>query len=155
MAEFNGTNLMRYDKYIYFQNSEATNSSVGTGSILNNLFGISAPAALAYTGSRWEVGNPTPEILQLIIEMSVVKFNKEFHTFWMPPSEFILVSERTESSTPVGIDFSAVMPPKNNSKDDEYGPYGRLKPLAQYPGDGFFHCLDEITASSTKPGGMA
>ena len=69
----------------------------------------------------------------------------------LPMAIGFILSEITKESSPIGVDFSRVIM-TSVTKGNEYGPYGRLKPMAVFPGDGFFHCAvakDEAAVSTS------
>eukprot|EP00984_Skeletonema_dohrnii_P028459 scaffold18452_cov71-Skeletonema_dohrnii-CCMP3373.AAC.1 len=93
--------------------------------------------ALVYTGSRY-----------IITRLEQAKNNatslywqwqtKNFHGFWahaFDPPDSYLISEPTQSDTPVGVDFFLV-----GEQDEQYGPFGLLEPAFQFPGEGLFRC---------------
>ncbi len=138
---------MSYERNIYFQTFRAPNDtlvnfpSLGrTKAEIDDHFFINdmndTSIALVYSGSRWFGVEERSSVAVFS------KFNEDFHAFWMDffSTKRMLVSEPTFKSSPVGVDFKQII---NGEGGKEYGPYGRLKPLALYEGDGFFHCMDD------------
>ena len=63
---------------------------------------------------------------------------KNYHGFWSGayhPSISFLISEPTESDTPVGVDFFFV-----GEQDEMFGPWGALYPASEFAGHGLFRC---------------
>eukprot|EP00984_Skeletonema_dohrnii_P027544 scaffold17096_cov84-Skeletonema_dohrnii-CCMP3373.AAC.3 len=93
--------------------------------------------ALVYTGSRYVITN-----LEQAKNNATSAYwewqTKNFHGFWaqaFSPSYSSLISEPTQSDTPVGVDFFWV-----GEQDEQYGPFGLLRPAFQFPGEGLFRC---------------
>jgi len=141
----NGVTYMSYERNIYFQTFRSPNNTLinfpsfgrrNTQTVqkffMNNMNGTSI--ALVYSGSRWFGVEERSSVAVFS------KFNEDFHAFWMDffSTKSMLVSEPTSKSSPIGVDFSRIITGDDGKK---YGPYGRLKPLALYEGDGFFHCI--------------
>ena len=92
---------------------------------------------LFFTGSRYVVKN-----LEQAKNNATFPFYewaaRNYHGFWsrsFEPGSTFLISNPTESDSPVGVDFFFI-----GEQDDEFGPFGELIPAREPAGQGFFRC---------------
>jgi hypothetical protein len=92
---------------------------------------------LLYSGSRYVI----MRLAQARDNATFAYWNwqsKNFHGFWarsFDPRFSYLISEPTDSDTPVGVDFFYT-----GEQDAQYGPLGLLWPAFQFAGQGLFRC---------------
>ena len=139
---FRTANMNSTDIYA-INNEQVENDLVSDGDdfFTNDMNGFSL--ALVHSGNRWF------GVAERSSSNEFLKFGANFHAFWLNyfSESSVMVSEITFGSSPVGVDFNQII---EGDKNKEYGPYGRLKPLAQYEGDGFFHCMASNTSTTNS-----
>ena len=112
--------------YTYVEGLDPKNAPTGDDDLL-----------LIFSGSRYFLKNMPQAKNNATFEFYKWS-SKNFHGFWgraFQPGVSFFISEPTDSDTPVGVDFFLV-----GEQDDRYGPFGRLIPAYEFPGDGLFRC---------------
>lgn len=102
---------------------------------------------LKYSGLRW-YGSLLP-LGKLYYTESL--FARDYHAFWdeafsgvgeLDNSTFLISAPNTDDLTPVGVDFYEMRRRNIPSSSFSYGSMGIVLPLIEYPGAGFYHCIE-------------